>query len=111
MDRLVECVPNFSEGRKPETIDALVHAIQDVPGVVVLDGQSDADHNGSVLTFIGPPESVGEAAFRAAEEARHRINLTIHRGEHRRVGATDVIPFVPIRGVTCDAFVYLALIV
>ena len=63
MDRLVECVPNFSEGRKPETIDALVHAIQAVPGVVVLDRQSDADHNRSVLTFVGPPESVAEAAF------------------------------------------------
>src|SRR2546427_3655391 len=111
MDRLVECVPNFSEGRKPETIDALVHAIQAVPGVVVLDRQSDADHNRSVLTFIGPPESVGEAAFRAAEEALHRINLTTHRGEHPRVGATDVIPFVPIRGVTLDDCVHLARLV
>ncbi len=111
MDRLVECVPNFSEGRKPETIDALVHAIQAVPGVVVLDRQSDADHNRSVLTFIGPPESVAEAAFRAAEEALHRINLTTHRGEHPRVGATDVIPFVPIRGVTLDDCVHLARLV
>ena len=111
MDRLVECVPNFSEGRKPETIAALVNAIQSVPGVVVLDRQSDADHNRSVLTFIGPPESVAEAAFRAAEEALHRINLTTHRGEHPRVGATDVMPFVPIRGVTMDDCVHLARLV
>ena len=111
MDRLVECVPNFSEGRKPETIDALVHAIEAVPGVVVLDRQSDADHNRSVLTFIGPPESVVESAFRAAEEALRRINLTTHRGEHPRVGATDVIPFVPIRGVTLDDCVHLARLV
>ena len=111
MDRLVECVPNFSEGRKPETIDALVHAIQNIPGVVVLDRQSDADHNRSVLTFIGPPESIVESAFRAAEEALHRINLTTHRGEHPRVGATDVIPFVPIRGVTLDDCVLLARLV
>src|SRR5438552_2319801 len=111
MDRLVECVPNFSEGRKPETIDALFHAIEAVPGVVVLDRQSDADHNRSVLTFIGPPESVVESAFRAAEEALRRINLTTHRGEHPRVGATDVIPFVPIRGVTLDDCVHLARLV
>src|SRR5438128_5920547 len=111
MDRLVECVPNISEGRKPETIDALVHAIEAVPGVVVLDRQSDADHNRSVLTFIGPPESVVESAFRAAEEALRRINLTTHRGEHPRVGATDVIPFVPIRGVTLDDCVHLARLV
>ncbi len=111
MDRLVECVPNISEGRKPETIDALVHAIQAVPGVVVLDRQSDADHNRSVLTFIGPPEAVAEAAFSAADEALRRIDLTTHRGEHPRVGATDVIPFVPIRGVTMDDCVHLARLV
>src|SRR2546423_9269952 len=108
MDRLVECVPNFSEGRKPETIDALVHAIQAIPGVVVLDRQSDADHNRSVLTFIGPPESVAEPAFRPAEEALRRITLTTHRGDHPRLGATDVIPFVPIRRVTLDDCVHSA---
>ena len=111
MDRLVECVPNFSEGRKTETVDALVAAIRAVPGVVLLDRQSDADHNRSVLTFIGPPESVAEAAFRAAEQAFHRIDLTTHHGEHPRVGATDVIPFVPIRGVTMEDCVHLARIV
>ncbi|TAL08878.1 MAG: glutamate formimidoyltransferase [Nitrospirae bacterium] len=108
MTRLVECVPNFSEGRKPGTIDALVTAIRAVPGVVLLDRQSDADHNRSVLTFIGPPEAAAEAAFRAAEQALHRIDLTTHRGEHPRVGATDVIPFVPIRGVTMEDCAHLA---
>jgi len=111
MNRLVECVPNFSEGRKAKTIEALVAAIHSVPGVVLLDRQSDADHNRSVLTFIGPPESVAEAAFRAAEEALHRIDLTTHRGEHPRVGATDVMPFVPIRGVTMDDCVHLTRLV
>jgi glutamate formiminotransferase/glutamate formiminotransferase/formiminotetrahydrofolate cyclodeaminase len=111
MNRLVECVPNFSEGRKAKTIEALVAAIHSVPGVVLLDRQSDADHNRSVLTFIGPPESVAEAAFRAAEEALHRIDLTTHRGEHPRVGATDVMPFVPIRGITMDDCVHLARLV
>ncbi len=108
MDRLVECVPNFSEGRKVETVDALAAAISAVPGVVLLDRQSDADHNRSVLTFIGPPEAAAEAAFRAVEQALHRIDLTTHRGEHPRVGATDVIPFVPIRGVTMEDCVHLA---
>ena len=111
MDQLVECVPNFSEGRKPETIDALVAAIRSVPGVVLLDRQSDADHNRSVLTFIGPPQAVAEAAFRAAEQALHRIDLTAHRGEHPRVGATDVIPFVPIHCVTMEDCVHLARLV
>lgn len=108
MDRLVECVPNFSEGRTPATIDALATAIRSVPGVVLLDRQSDADHNRSVLTFVGPPEAAAEAAFRAAEQALHHIDLTVHRGEHPRVGATDVIPFVPIRGVTMEDCVHLA---
>jgi glutamate formiminotransferase/glutamate formiminotransferase/formiminotetrahydrofolate cyclodeaminase len=111
MDQIVECVPNVSEGRKAETIDALVAAIHSVPGVVLLDRQSDADHNRSVLTFVGPPVSVAEAAFRIAREALHRIDLTVHRGEHPRVGATDVIPFVPIRGVTMEDCVHLARIV
>src|SRR3989338_6976611 len=108
MNRLVECVPNFSEGRKPETVDALAAAISSVPGVVLLDRQSDADHNRSMLTFMGSPEAVAEAAVRAAGGALHRIDLTTHRGEHPRGGATDVLPFVPIRGVTMDDCVHLA---
>ncbi|HLG43690.1 MAG TPA: hypothetical protein VI337_01605, partial [Nitrospirales bacterium] len=111
MDRIVECVPNFSEGRNVETIDALSAAIESVPGVVLLDRESDPDHNRSVLTFVGSPDGVAEAAFVAAREALHRIDLTTHRGEHPRVGATDVIPFVPIRGVTMEDCVHLARIV
>ena len=111
MDRIVECVPNFSEGRHATTIDALVTAIRSVPGAIVLDCQSDADHNRTVVTFVGPPESIAEAAFFAAREALHHIDLTAHRGEHPRVGATDVIPLVPIRGVTMEDCVHLARIV
>jgi glutamate formiminotransferase/glutamate formiminotransferase/formiminotetrahydrofolate cyclodeaminase len=108
MDRTIECVPNFSEGRDKKTIDALVSAIHSAPGVVLLDRQSDADHNRSVLTFAGPPEGIAEAAFLATRVALQRIDLTLHRGEHPRVGATDVIPFVPIRGVTMEDCAHLA---
>ena len=108
MNRIIECVPNFSEGRNVETIEALLSAIRSVSGVVLLDRQSDADHNRTVITFVGAPEAVAEAAFVAAREALHRIDLTTHRGEHPRVGATDVIPIVPIRGVTMDACVQIA---
>jgi glutamate formiminotransferase/glutamate formiminotransferase/formiminotetrahydrofolate cyclodeaminase len=108
MNRLVECVPNFSEGRNAETIEALLTAIRSVAGVVLLDRQSDADHNRTVITFVGTPEAVAEAALLAAREALLRIDLTIHRGEHPRVGATDVIPIVPIRGVTMDMCVQIA---
>ena len=108
MDRIVECVPNFSEGRKAETVEALVAAIRSVSGCVVLDQQSDADHNRTVITFVGTPEAVAEAAFVAAREALQRIDLTTHRGEHPRVGATDVIPFVPIRKVSIEDCVQIA---
>jgi glutamate formiminotransferase / formiminotetrahydrofolate cyclodeaminase len=108
MDRIVECVPNFSEGRKAETVEALVTAIRSISGSVVLDRQSDADHNRTVITFVGTPEAVAEAAFVAAREALQRIDLTTHRGEHPRVGATDVIPFVPIRGVSIEDCVHIA---
>ena len=108
MDRIVECVPNFSEGRNEDTIEALLSAIRSVSGVVLLDRQSDADHNRTVITFVGAPEAVGEAAFVAAREALQRIDLTTHRGEHPRVGATDVIPFVPIRKVSIEDCVQIA---
>jgi glutamate formiminotransferase / formiminotetrahydrofolate cyclodeaminase len=108
MDRIVECVPNFSEGRNLETIDALMGAVRSVAGVVLLDRQSDADHNRTVLTFVGTPEGVGEAAFVAAQEACRRVDLGRHQGQHPRVGATDVIPFVPIRNVTMEDCIHLA---
>lgn len=108
MERLVECVPNFSEGRNPETVQRLIAAATAVAGVYLLDQEMDHDHHRSVLTFAGDPEAVVEAAFRCARTASELIDLRTHQGAHPRVGATDVIPFVPIRGVTMDDCVALA---
>lgn len=108
MNRIVECVPNFSEGRDPEVIAALRQSILSVPGVKLLDVQSDAAHHRSVFTFIGSPEAASEAAFRAIRTAAQRIDLNRHRGEHPRMGAADVVPFVPVRGVTMEECVELA---
>src|SRR5271169_2572823 len=106
--QLVECVPNFSEGRDPAKIDAIVQSILSVPEVVLLDRESDADHNRSVLTFVGPPAAVATAAFRAVERAVALIDLTKHQGAHPRIGAADVVPFIPIEGVTLEDCVKLA---
>src|SRR5215831_9167708 len=106
--QLVECVPNFSEGRDMAKIDAIVQAISSVPDVVLLDRESAADHNRSVLTFVGPPDAVREAAFRAVEKATELIDLRQHQGAHPRIGATDVVPFIPIEGVTLEECVQLA---
>lgn len=108
MRPLVECVPNFSEGRRPEVVEAIVNAVRSVPGVAVLDYSLDADHNRSVLTFVGPPDAVEAAAFAAIKTAAQLIDMTQHRGEHPRIGATDVVPFVPIRGVTMEDCVAMA---
>ena len=105
---LVECVPNFSEGRNADTIDALRAAIAAVPGVDLLDVQTDASHNRSVFTFVAPPAAALEAAFRAMQVATARIDLTKHQGEHPRMGATDVVPFVPVRDVTMEECAALA---
>jgi len=105
---LVECVPNFSEGRDPTTLEALKHAIIRVSGVRLLDVQADAAHNRSVYTFVAPPDAAVEAALGAMRVATERIDLTRHRGEHPRMGATDVVPFVPVRDVTMDDCVVLA---
>jgi glutamate formiminotransferase/formiminotetrahydrofolate cyclodeaminase len=99
---LVECVPNFSEGRDQGTLDALRAAIVAVPGVKLLDVQADAAHHRSVFTFVAPPAAAVEAAFRAMRVATERIDLTQHAGEHPRMGATDVVPFIPVRDVTMD---------
>jgi glutamate formiminotransferase / formiminotetrahydrofolate cyclodeaminase len=106
--QLIECVPNFSEGRDPAKIDAIVQSILSVPDVVLLDRESDADHNRSVLTFVGPPAAVADAAFRSVEKAVSLIDLTRHEGAHPRIGAADVIPFIPIEGVTIEECVRLA---
>lgn len=108
MNRLVECVPNFSEGRKAETVERLARMIESVAGAVVLDTHMDADHNRSVITFVAEAGVVVEAALRAVKLASELIDLREHEGEHPRVGATDVLPFVPVRGVTMDACVALA---
>ncbi len=105
---LVQCIPNFSEGRRPQVVDAIVQAITAVPGVMLLDRHSDADHNRSVVTYAGPPQAVSEAAFAAIRKASELIDLDQHRGEHPRIGATDVVPFVPLSGCTLDECVALA---
>ena len=108
MEQIVECVPNFSEGRDAEKIAALVAAVESVEGVAVLGTHSDADHNRSVITFVGGPAAVVEASLSAARAAVELIDLRRHAGAHPRVGALDVLPFVPVRGVTLEECVRLA---
>lgn len=100
--RLIECVPNFSEGRDTKVVDAIRDAIAGTPGVALLACESDPDHNRSVITFAGAPEAVRAGALRGIEEAVRRINLTRHEGVHPRIGAADVVPFVPIAGVDLE---------
>ena len=105
--QIVEAVPNFSEGRRPEVVDAIVAAIQ-APGVLLLNYSSDWDHNRSVVTVAGPPDAVLEGLFRAIAVAASEIDLFEHRGEHPRIGATDVVPLVPIEAITLEECVALA---
>ncbi|HEV3332461.1 MAG TPA: glutamate formimidoyltransferase [Bryobacteraceae bacterium] len=105
--RLVECVPNFSEGRDPAKVDAIEYAIRSA-GAAVLDRTSDHDHHRSVITFAGPPEIAAEAAFRAVRQAVYSIDLREHSGVHPRIGAADVVPFVPLSGVTLEDCARLA---
>ncbi|MSO20942.1 MAG: glutamate formimidoyltransferase [Acidobacteria bacterium] len=108
MRTLVECVPNFSEGRDAEKISRIVDAARAVHGVTIFDLHSDASHNRSVLTFVGAPDAVGEAAIRLVGEAARLIDMNAHRGEHPRIGSTDVVPFVPVEGVTMEDCVRIA---
>ena len=108
MTEIVECVPNFSEGRRKEVVDAIANAITSVHGVRLLDTEMDPNHNRSVITFIGDRSAVAEAAFQGAKAAVARIDMNTHQGEHPRVGALDVLPFVPILGVTMEDCVVLA---
>jgi glutamate formiminotransferase / formiminotetrahydrofolate cyclodeaminase len=108
MKRLIECVPNFSEGRDAAKVDAIIAAMREVAGVFLLDRESDADHNRSVVTLAGEPEAVAEAALRGVGKAAELIDLTKHTGAHPRMGATDVVPFIPIAGVTIEDCVALA---
>lgn len=106
--RLVECVPNISEGRRSEVIDAVVGAVRNTDGVRLLNVQSDASHNRTVITFAGDAGAVARAAVELAREAVTLIDMNQHRGEHPRMGAVDVIPFVPIGATTMDECVALA---
>ncbi|MDQ2808569.1 MAG: glutamate formimidoyltransferase [Chloroflexota bacterium] len=108
MQKLVECVPNFSEGRRPEIIRQIVGALDGLPDIRLLDVESNADHNRSVVTFVGEPAAVGEAAFRLTQAAVALLDMEQQTGEHPRIGAMDVIPFVPISGVTMAECVALA---
>jgi len=108
MQQIVECVPNFSEGQREEVIQQIAEAIRSVPGVRLLDVESDADHNRSVVTFVGEPEAVLQGAFQGMAQAAGLIDMNQHQGGHPRMGATDVVPFVPVRGVTMEDCAALA---
>lgn len=106
--KLVECVPNFSEGRDRCKVELIAAAIRSIPGALVLDVECDADHNRSVITFVAPPEVVVEAALAGAARAVELIDLNFHKGVHPRIGAVDVMPFVPLEGVSLEECVALA---
>jgi glutamate formiminotransferase/formiminotetrahydrofolate cyclodeaminase len=108
MARIVECVPNFSEGRNIRVINAIAGAISAVPGVKFISAEPDKDYNRTVVTFIGEPEAVLEGAFLGTKKAAELIDMSQHRGEHPRIGATDVVPFVPVSGVTMEDCVCLS---
>lgn len=108
MAKIVECIPNFSEGRRPEVIEAILNEIRSTPDCELLDCEADASHNRMVVTFTGTPEAAVEAVFKATRKAAELIDLRHHTGEHPRMGATDVIPFVPVSGMTMKDCVKLA---
>src|SRR5207244_8631286 len=107
MSTLVECVPNFSEGRNKAVVDAIIAAMK-VDGVYLLDKEMDADHNRCVITIVGDRDAIAEAAIRGVGKAAELIDLTQHQGAHPRIGAADVIPFIPIEGVTIEDCVAIA---
>jgi glutamate formiminotransferase/formiminotetrahydrofolate cyclodeaminase len=107
MSTLVECVPNFSEGRDKAKVDAIVDAMK-IPGVYLLDREMDSDHNRSVITLVGEQEAIQEAAVRGVGKAAELIDLNVHTGAHPRMGAADVVPFIPIDGVTIEDCVAMA---
>lgn len=105
---LIECVPNFSEARRPEIVEDITNTIAAVKGINILDRHSDFDHNRTVITFVGSPEAVEEAAFQGIARAAELIDLDKHSGEHPRIGATDVVPFVPIAGASIEDCIQVA---
>ena len=108
MPPLIECVPNFSEGGDPNVLDAIAQALRSSPGTLILGQESDPDHNRTVFTLAGPPAAILESAIRGAVAAALRIDLTRHQGVHPRIGAADVIPFIPLHGATMDDCIGLA---
>src|ERR1043166_6776977 len=106
--KLVECVPNISEGRRPEIYEAVAAAAGSVSGVTVLNIDPGVDTNRTVITFVGEPEAVLEATFRLVQRGIELIDMSAHRGAHARIGAVDVVPFVPVSGVTMDECAALA---
>lgn len=105
---VVECVPNFSEGRRPEVMEQIVAAVKETPGVKLLDWSHDANHNRMVVTFVAPPEAAVDGAVNGAKKAVELIDLNRHTGEHPRIGAVDVVPFVPVSGITLEECAKLA---
>ena len=108
MAKLVECIPNISEGRRTDVIEAVVDQVRQTAGVTLLDYSSDASHNRTVITFLGSPEGVENAAVALAKKAAELIDLTQHQGEHPRMGAVDVVPFVPVKDITKEECVELS---
>lgn len=108
MAKIVECIPNFSEGQNQAVIDGLVATAKSIPGVTLLDYSSDANHNRSVFTLVGDDQSIQEAAFQLVKYASENIDMTKHHGEHPRMGATDVCPFVPIKDITTQECVEIS---
>jgi glutamate formiminotransferase/formiminotetrahydrofolate cyclodeaminase len=106
--QLVECIPNFSEARRPEIIETILNVIRAVPEIQILNRQSDTDHNRTVITFVGTPQAVEEAAFQAIAKAAELIDLNQHTGEHPRIGAADVVPFVPIANISMKECIEIA---
>ena len=108
MAKIVECIPNISEGRNMEVVEAVLNEVRSTPGVTLLDHSSDPNHNRTVITFLGSPEGVAEAAVKLAKKAAELIDLTKHVGEHPRMGAVDVCPFVPVKEITTEECVALS---
>ncbi len=108
MSKLVECVPNFSEGRRPEVIEAIAEEVRQVANVKLLDVKADPSHNRVVVTFVGEPQAVKQAAFNCCKRAAELIDMEKHHGEHPRIGATDVIPFIPVKNVSMEECAQLA---
>lgn len=108
MAKLIECVPNFSEGINKDKIESIIDEVRKTDGVKLLDYSSDTDHNRTVVTFIGNPEGVKSAAFNLAKKASELIDMTVHKGGHPRMGATDVVPFIPVADVTMEECIEVA---